>query len=103
MNDFLAALLGLDLVGKIGDGAKGDWFGGFVGISGDSTIVAVGAAKNDGNGIDSGPEKIYKWDDGLLNYKQSGGNIALSSNGTTAEGSNCTASEKNEWFDYYIE
>jgi len=70
-----AALLGLDLVGEIGDGAKGNWAGAFVAISGDNMIVAVGAAKKDDYAIDSGHVKIYKWDDGLLNYKQLGETI----------------------------
>ena len=47
-------------VGKIGDGAKEEWFGVFVTISGDGMIVAVGAAKNDDNGIGSGHVKVYK-------------------------------------------
>ena len=56
-------------------GKVGDRYHRYVAISGDGMIVAVGASKNDDNGIDSGHVKVYKWDDGLLNYKQLGGTI----------------------------
>mmetsp|Transcript_2280 Transcript_2280/g.4349 ORF Transcript_2280/g.4349 Transcript_2280/m.4349 type:complete len:325 (+) Transcript_2280:88-1062(+) len=73
-----------------------------VAIYGDGMIVAVGSPNNDDNDIDSGHVKIYKWDDGLLNYKQLGetidgeaagdnfSEVSLSSNGKTlAFGGEC--------------
>jgi hypothetical protein len=48
--------VGPDIYGE----AAGDRFGTSLSLSGDGTIVAIGAAHNDGNGVDSGQTRIYK-------------------------------------------
>ncbi len=82
-------------VGNDIDGeAHGDWSGQSVSLSADGTIVAIGAALNDGNGEASGHVRVYKnnsgvWTqigvdiDGETEGDQSGYSVSLSSDGTT--------------------
>ena len=49
--------LGSDIDGE----GPGDYSGKSVSLSGDGTIVAIGAYENDGNGTDSGHVRIYQW------------------------------------------
>ena len=68
-------------------------YSGIVSLSGDGTIVAIGARWNDGNGSYSGHTRIYKYTsnawtqlgadiDGELQYDYSGSSVSLSSDGT---------------------
>ena len=50
-----------------------DFFGTSVSLSSDGSIIAIGANGNDGNGIDSGHVKIYKWNE--TTWIQQGSNI----------------------------
>jgi hypothetical protein len=82
-------------VGNDIDGeAHVDWSGQSVSLSADGTIVAIGAALNDGNGEASGHVRVYKnnsgvWTqigvdiDGETEGDQSGYSVSLSSDGTT--------------------
>ena len=81
--------LGTDIDGE----AVEDYSGSFVSLSGDGTIVAIGAWSNDGNGVDSGHVRVYEWNgtawvqrgtdiDGEAAGDQSGKYISLSDNGT---------------------
>ena len=81
--------IGSDIDGE----AVGDMSGYSVSLSSDGSIVAIGAPKNDGNGIDSGHVRIYKnvnntWTqvgsdiDGEANSDQSGFSVSLSADGS---------------------
>jgi hypothetical protein len=48
--------LGADIRGK----NNNDWFGWSVSLSGDGTVVAIGATNNDDNGGESGHVRVYK-------------------------------------------
>ena len=76
-----------------GEGS-GDQFGFPVSISSDGSVLAVGAAYNDGNGTDSGHVRVFEWTgsawsqigpdiDGELFEDQSGTSISLSGDGNT--------------------
>ncbi len=39
-----------------------DWSGRYVSINGSGNIIAIGAPKNDINGVDAGQLKVYEWD-----------------------------------------
>jgi surface protein len=84
--------LGGDIDGK----APGDQSGWSVSLSSDGNTVAIGAYLNDGNGIDSGHVRVYKYVQGTNTWVQQGGDIdgkaagdqtgfsvSLSSNGNT--------------------
>jgi hypothetical protein len=58
-NDTSWNQLGQDIDGE----AYGDESGRSVSLSSDGTIVAIGAPYNDGNGLDSGHVKVYKYND----------------------------------------
>lgn len=81
--------IGQDLVGK----AAGDYFGRSISISDDGTILAIGAAFNDGNKADSGHVRVYtfvqnSWVplgadiDGEAKGEGSGYSVSLSADGT---------------------
>jgi hypothetical protein len=84
--------LGDDIDGE----AESDFSGDFIPLSGDGTIVAIGATDNDGvNGVDSGHVRVFKWNgaawnqlgndiDGEAEFDISGFSVALSSDGTIA-------------------
>eukprot|EP00804_Cyclotella_cryptica_P024067 CCRYP_007292-RE/>CCRYP_007292-RE protein AED:0.02 eAED:-0.01 QI:0/-1/0/1/-1/1/1/0/726 len=75
--------LGLDIDGE----AEGDNSGRSVSLSGDGSIVAIGAYLNDGNGPDSGHVRVYRWNG--ANWVQLGGDI----NGQAAgDNSGCSVS-----------
>jgi len=71
----------------------GDNFGGSISLSGDGTMMAVGAWQNDGNGSNSGHARVYQWVndtswtpagsdiDGLASGDQFGVVVSLSANG----------------------
>ena len=63
--------LGADIVGK----AAGDNSGISVSLSPDGTTLAIGAIKNDGNGIDSGHVRVYKYIQDTNTWVQQGGDI----------------------------
>ncbi|MBT8072003.1 MAG: FG-GAP repeat protein [Gammaproteobacteria bacterium] len=80
------------LGGDIRGEAANDESGASVALSADGLRLAVGAPKNDGNGIDSGHVRIYEWSDGSWEQlgddidgetfgDESGWSVALSSNG----------------------
>jgi len=82
--------LGLDIDGEAVDDNSGH----SVSLSADGTTVAVGAINNDGNGINSGHVRIYKWNgsswnqlgldiDGEAEWNFSGFSVSLSADGTT--------------------
>jgi hypothetical protein len=64
--------IGDDLVGE----ADSDWFGRSIALSGDGSILAVGAPRNDGNGSNSGSVRVYQQnvDAGTSTWSQLGGN-----------------------------
>ena len=77
----------------IGGEAAGDNFGSSVALSGDGTIVAIGAPYNDGSGANAGSVRVYKnvsntWTkigsdiDGEAAGDLSGYSLALSNDGT---------------------
>ena len=80
---------GIDLDGE----AAGDQSGGSVSLSSDGSILAIGAGRNDGTGMEAGHVRVYNWDG--LNWTQrgtdidgeaagdiSGGSVSLSSDGS---------------------
>ncbi len=80
--------LGADIDGE----AANDQSGWSVSLSSDGNRLAIGAAGNDGSGIDSGHVRIYQWSgtawsqlgadiDGEAAYDQSGWSVSLSSDG----------------------
>jgi hypothetical protein len=80
---------GLDIDGE----AAGDLSGQSVSLSSDGSIVAIGAAYNDGNGGESGHVRIYEWSgsawvqkgsdiDGEAAVNLSGWSVSLSSDGS---------------------
>jgi len=82
--------LGSDIYGETSDDESGK----SVSISADGTTVAIGATGNNGNGIDSGQVRIYKYDGGSWNQlgsdidgeasdDESGHSISLSADGLT--------------------
>ena len=88
--------LGADIDGEAaGDGeASGDWSGYSVSLSADGQTVAIGAPRNDGNGINSGHVRIYSWTgsswsklgadiDGEASGDGSGYSVSLSADGQT--------------------
>jgi len=82
-------------VGSDIDGDKqGDQAGGSVSLSGDGMTLAVGASFNDGNGMNSGHTRVFKFDgrnwnqmgpdiDGEAENDYSGRSVSLSSDGLT--------------------
>jgi len=95
--------LGNDIYGE----AVRDEFGTSVALSADGLTLAVGAVKNNGNGVDSGHVRVYKFsaeinewiqfgDDinGSTNYDNFGFSVALSAEGTRlVAGSACIPSQ----------
>jgi hypothetical protein len=82
--------LGLDINGE----ATNDYSGWSVSLSADGLTVSIGAPTNDGNGINSGHIRIYKWNnsswnqvgsdiDGEALWNESGRSVSLSADGTT--------------------
>lgn len=82
--------VGADIDGE----AAGDWSGWSVSLSGDGSVVAIGALVNDGNGSDAGHVRIYQdsggiWTqvgvdiDGEATYDYSGFSVSLNNDGTT--------------------
>ena len=65
------AQVGLDINGE----AAGDWFGNSVGIAADGTTFVVGARYNDGNGVDSGHVRVFKYSSTVNSYSQVGMDI----------------------------
>ncbi|QNJ20342.1 putative cadherin domain-containing protein [Synechococcus sp. A18-25c] len=63
--------LGSDIDGE----AAGDYSGGSVSLSSDGSVVAIGAANNDGNGTRSGHTRIYQWDSASSSWNQLGSDI----------------------------
>ncbi|SHF97318.1 Por secretion system C-terminal sorting domain-containing protein [Flavobacterium fluvii] len=61
--------VGTDIDGE----AAGDWTGNSVSLSGDGSILAIGAPQNDGNGAESGSVRVYKNVSGT--WTQVGGDI----------------------------
>ena len=61
------------LGGNIDGEGNGDEFGTSVSLSSDGTILAAGAPKNDGNGINSGHVRVFKWNGTA--WEQLGGDI----------------------------
>ena len=81
--------MGSDIDGE----ASGDHFGRSVSISSDGTILAIGAFLNDGNGMNSGHVRVFKYSDtnwvqigsdidGESEGDQSGQSVSISSDGT---------------------
>ena len=81
--------IGQDIIGE----ASGDNSGTSVSLSGDGTIVAIGANNNNDNGNDSGHVRVYRYSndvwiqlgqdiDGEASGDWSGYNVSLSSDGT---------------------
>ncbi|MGB0429940.1 MAG: choice-of-anchor D domain-containing protein, partial [Bacteroidia bacterium] len=81
--------LGGDIAGE----ARGDESGYSISISGNGTVLAIGAPNNDGNGTNSGHVRVYQFSsnswsqlgsdiDGESNYDYSGYSVSLSSDGT---------------------
>ena len=82
-------------MGKDIDGeAAGDFSGSALSLSSDGNIVAIGAKSNDGNGLDAGHVRVYRFDgnkntwiqlgndiDGESSKDRFGGSVSLSSNG----------------------
>ena len=75
------------------DGEAGGDTSGFVSLSSDGTILAIGARWNDANGSNSGHVRVYEWNDGSWQQKgadidgeaasdHSGFSVSLSSDGT---------------------
>ena len=62
--------------------AAGDWFGIFVSLTSDGHRVAIGAAQNDGQGVDSGHVRIYDWNGG--SWVQVGADIDAEAPGDNA-------------------
>ena len=60
---------GVDIAGE----AAGDLSGHAVSISGDGTVLAIGAPENDGGGADSGHVRTFEW--GGVSWTQRGGDI----------------------------
>jgi len=88
--EFLWGQIGADIDGE----AEGDESGSSVSLSGNGEIVAIGAEKNDGNGIYSGHVRVFKWNksnflwdqmgddiDGEAKGDYAGSSVSLSSNG----------------------
>ncbi len=80
---------GADINGE----AEGDRSGVSVSLSSDGTVVAIGAIRNDGNGSDAGPVRVYEWNENAWHQKgadidgeaegdESGRSVSLSSDGT---------------------
>ena len=69
--------MGSDINGE----AAGDKSGSSVAISGDGTILAIGAHNNDGSGSDAGHVRVYKW----------------SNNSWTQMGSDIDGEAANDW------
>jgi hypothetical protein len=80
---------GVDILGE----APNDYSGGSISISSDGTVVAVGAAPNDGAGSNSGHVRVYAWNgatwaqrgsdiDGEAANDYSAGSISLSTDGS---------------------
>ena len=80
--------LGADIDGE----AAGDWSGRPISLSSDGSRLAIGAIRNDGNGVDSGHVRVYQWSDsswqqlgsdidGEAAEDGSGAAVSLSSNG----------------------
>jgi N-acetylneuraminic acid mutarotase len=63
------------LGGDIDGEATFDQIGTSVSLSADGTIVAIGAPFNDGNGLNSGQVRVYKYDTVSNTWVQSGGDI----------------------------
>jgi hypothetical protein len=61
--------LGSDIDGQ----SANDQFGESVSLNADGTIMAVGSAKNDGNGLDAGHVRVFEWDGS--NWNQKGTNL----------------------------
>jgi len=83
----------IQLGGDIEGESSHDRSGRSISLSADGTMVAIGAALNDGNGNNSGHVRVYDWDgstwvqvgsdiDGEESGDQSGWAISLSANGT---------------------
>ncbi len=81
--------LGQDINGE----AASDFSGGSISLSGDGTTLAIGAAKNDANGSDSGHVRIYRYNnsiwtqmgsdiDGESAGEENGRAVALNNTGT---------------------
>ena len=62
------AQIGMDINGE----AAGDWFGYSVSISADGATFVVGAPLNDGNGINAGHVRVYKYNSTINSYAQFG-------------------------------
>ena len=86
--------------------APGDFFGISVALSSNGTILAVGAQRNDGGGVESGSVRVYvdvdgAWIqrgddlDGLSSFDQFGSSVALSADGSIVAGSARFASGAN--------
>ncbi len=80
---------GTDINGE----ATGDFSGRAVSMSGDGSIVAIGAFSNDGNGSDSGSVRVYAWNgsawtqrgadiDGEAAGDEAGSSVSVSSDGS---------------------
>ena len=80
---------GLDIDGE----AEFDMSGGSVSLSGDGSVVAIGAINNDGNGNNSGHVRVYAWNgtawtqrgldiDGEAPFDMSGRSVSLSGDGS---------------------
>ncbi|WP_413326115.1 SwmB domain-containing protein [Synechococcus sp. MIT S9503] len=63
--------LGSDIDGE----AAGDYSGVSVSLSGDGTLMAIGALYNDGNGDKSGHTRLYQWDSASSSWNQLGSDI----------------------------
>ena len=55
--------------------AAGDYSGGSVSLSADGLSVAIGAARNDGNGSRSGHTRIYRYNELSLQWEQVGADL----------------------------
>ncbi|TNF70247.1 MAG: DUF4347 domain-containing protein [Gammaproteobacteria bacterium] len=85
----LFAQIGPSILGE----AANDLSGSAVAVSGDGSIIAIGAPQNDGNGGNSGHVRVYQFDgttwnqigqdiDGEANADESGSSVALNNDGT---------------------
>ena len=83
--------LGSDIDGEAAEDRSGETG---VSLSGDGTIVAIGAHQNDANGLNSGHTRIYQWNgsawtqvggdiDGEAAGDESGNTVSLSRDGST--------------------
>jgi hypothetical protein len=83
--------IGADLVGD----AATDQFGYSVSLSSDGNTLAVGNPQNDGNGVDSGYVRVYRWNDTNALWSQLGSTLSGEAAGDKAAWSLSLSSDGN--------